>query len=367
MKRLEQLVVCSLEDWDEIWRRNQFLADRLLNRYQDLRILFVEPAADPFHELATGHRPRGPRLGKLQNGRLRTLRPLKPLPRRAGPVADLALLAQVRGAARLLGFDRPTLWLNDVTFAPLIRRTGWPTVYDVTDDWLHGPGSDRERERLRRLDDLALDASREVVVCSPELARSRGERRSVSLIPNAVDVEHFQRPRARPTDLPSPPVALYVGTLHEARLDIELVVELAAALDSLQMVFVGPDSLPSPAHNALAGMPNVHLLGPRPYHDVPAYLQHADVIIVPHRVDAFTESLDPIKAYECLAVERPVVATAVAGFRELGDTFDVVGRDAFTAAVEAALAGGGRTEAFAEIPSWDDRAAEFAAVLIRAS
>ena len=58
---------------------------------------------------------------------------------------------------------------------------------------------------------------------------------------------------------------------------------------------------------------SVRLLGPRPYADVPGYLQHADVIVVPHRVDAFTESLDPIKAYECLAVARPVVATPVAG------------------------------------------------------
>ena len=49
--------------------------------------------------------------------------------------------------------------------------------------------------------------------------------------------------------------------------------------------------------------PNVHLLGARPYEDVPAYLQHADVVIVPHRVSPFTESLDPIKAYECLAID----------------------------------------------------------------
>ena len=52
---------------------------------------------------------------------------------------------------------------------------------------------------------------------------------------------------------------------------------------------------------------------------MPGYLQHADVVIVPHVVSPFTESLDPIKAYECLAVGRPTVATPVPGFRELGD------------------------------------------------
>ena len=41
-------------------------------------------------------------------------------------------------------------------------------------------------------------------------------------------------------------------------------------------------------------------------------------MIVPHLVNPFTESLDPIKAYECLAAGRPTVATPVAGFRDLG-------------------------------------------------
>ena len=39
---------------------------------------------------------------------------------------------------------------------------------------------------------------------------------------------------------------------------------------------------------------------------------------------AFTDSLDPIKLYEYQAVGRPVVSTAVAGFRETDDDRIVV-------------------------------------------
>ena len=284
MSGLRRIVVCSLEDWDDVWRRNQFLADRLLRRHPELRILFVEPPSDPLHDLSRRSRPRLPRLRVLDGDRrLKALRPLKPLPRRAGPLADAALHAQVRTAARLLGFERPVLWLNDVTYAPLIHQTGWPTVYDVTDDWLLAPVSERERNRLRRLDGLALRDAAEVVVCSPALADSRGAIRPVTLIPNAVDVEHFRRPRDRPQDLPSAPVAVYVGTLHESRLDVELVAELARALEPVAIALVGPDSLSAGSRSSLGTLPNVHLLGPRAYEDVPAYLQHADVIIVPHR------------------------------------------------------------------------------------
>jgi glycosyltransferase involved in cell wall biosynthesis len=358
-----ELVVCSLEAWDDVWRRNQFFVDALLRRDPALRVLFVEPPTDPLHALASRRRPSPPRLRRVAaDGRLRALRPLKPLPRRAGPLADRALLWQVTAAARLLGLARPVLWLNDLTYAPLIEARGWPTVYDVTDDWLQAPAAPSELRRLRLLEQDALRSAAEVVVCSPDLARTRGAAREVTLIPNAVDVAHFRRPRPRPADLPAGPVAVYVGSLHDARLDVELTADLAR---SVPVVLVGPDSL-EPEARALLDRAGVVRLGPRPYADVPAYLQHADVIVVPHRVDAFTESLDPIKAYECLAVSTPTVATPVAGFRELAGDVAVAGRADFVGAVSRALAEG-RRERAAVVPSWEERAEAFAAVLERAA
>jgi glycosyltransferase involved in cell wall biosynthesis len=363
-----ELVVCSLEAWDEVWRRNQFFVDALLRRDPALRVLFVEPPTDVLFELAQRRRPPLPRLARLrEDGRLVALRPLKPLPRRLGSFSDRALLRSVPRAARRLGLRNPTLWINDVTYAPLIESTGWPTLYDVTDDWLLAPASPREIDRLRGLDALALRLSQEVVVCSPALASSRGARREVTLVPNGVDAEHFRRPRPRPEDLPDARFAVYVGTLNEARLDVELVVELARALPDLSVVLVGPDALARESRRTLAAQPNVRLVGSRPYEAIPGYLQHADVVIVPHLVSPFTDSLDPIKAYECLAVGRPTVATAVAGFRELADRLTVVPRAAFIDAVKAAL----ESKAPVTVPSspgvgWNDRAAAFEAILARA-
>ena len=58
----------------------------------------------------------------------------------------------------------------------------------------------------------ALAGAAEVVVCSPDLARSRGARRDVTLVPNAVDATHLRRARQRPVDLPEGPTAVYVGS-----------------------------------------------------------------------------------------------------------------------------------------------------------
>lgn len=368
---VRELVVCSLEAWDDVWRRNQFLTDELLRRDPELRVLFVEPPSDVLYDLSRGKRPVAPKLRRVQDdGRLHAFRPLKLLPRLVGTSSDRYLRHQVLGAAKKTGFRRPLLWVNDVTYAPLMEETGWPGVYDVTDDWLLLDAStERELTRLRRLERIALRAADEVTVCSPGLAASRGRERDVTLIPNGVDVDHFRRPQPRPHDLPPSPVAVHVGSLHDARLDVDLVIELAKSVPHLSIALVGPCSLVARSRRRLESQTNLHLLGSRSYAAVPAYLQHADVIIVPHRVTPFTDSLDPIKAYECLAVARPTVATPVAGFRELNDTVTVVPALRFTAAVKAALSTATPTRApgNGHIREWKHNAVAFGAVLERAA
>jgi glycosyltransferase involved in cell wall biosynthesis len=222
----------------------------------------------------------------------------------------------------------------------LAEKTGWPTLYDVTDDWLLA--SCTERERLRRIRDEALlmALAREVVVCSPGLVTTKGRYRPVKLVTNGVDSEWVRCPTARPSDMPAGPVACYVGTLHEDRLDVELCLRVADHLKSRgSLLLVGPDALTIESRGALIGKGNVLILGSRSHAAVPGYLQHADVLVVPHRRTPFTESLDPIKAYEYRAVGRPVVATPVAGFRDLGPPVTVAEDSDFADAVLAAVPG----------------------------
>jgi glycosyltransferase involved in cell wall biosynthesis/GT2 family glycosyltransferase len=369
------LVVCSHEAWDDVWRRNQFLVRELLARDANLRVLFVEPPFDWLHEMrredrarARGRRRRGLRSVRA-DGRVFAFEPGKLFPRTAGPLADRSLRRQLLRAARRLGFEQPTLWINDAAYAPLVVETGWPSVYDVTDDWLQASISPQARRRLARRERTLLRGCDAVVVCSDELARTRGRARpDLVIVPNAVDTALFQSPVPRPSDLPASPTAVYVGTLHEDRLDVALITDLAERSD-VHVVLVGPNALSPDSSAQLTRHPNVMMLGEHRYEDVPAYLQHADVLIVPHVVTPFTESLDPIKAYECLTVATPTVATPVAGFRGLGPPVRVVERRSFVDAVGAMLTAPPTAESAMErgsLPSWSDRAADFARVLEQA-
>jgi teichuronic acid biosynthesis glycosyltransferase TuaH len=361
------LVVGSLEAWDDVWRRNQFFVRELLALDPNRRVLYVEPPYDWLHERRhPSGRSRRRGLTPLE-GESRVIRfePGKVLPRVLGGFADRSLHRQVRRAAHALGLDDPDLWVNDPHYAGLADATGWPAVYDITDDWAEAGDGGRATRRVRANEKRLFDECGAVVVCSEGLATTRrAARPDLTVIPNAVDVDHLTTPQPRPVDLPAGPTAVYLGTLHEDRLDIDLVADLAAAEPGVAVVLVGPNSLNEASNQRLATHANVHVLGARAYAQVPSYLQHADVVIVPHVVSPFTESLDPIKAYECLAVGRPTVTTPVAGFRDLGDPVRSVDRAGFVEAIRDQLAHPAPS-APQPVAGWGDRAAAFAAQLER--
>ena len=225
-------------------------------------------------------------------------------------------------AAQELDFTDPLLWVNDPAAAALLARTGWRTLYDVTDDWLHAGLTGAEHARLVADESLLLRDAAHVVVCSPALLaakRPARQDRALSLVPNAVDVDAYRNPGPRPADLPQGPVVLYVGTVHADRVDLALCASTARRLGTrATVVLVGPAPI-DPAERRRLEEAGVVLLGPRDSAVVPAYLTHADVLLVPHVVTPFTDSLDPIKLYEYRAANRPVVSTPVAGFREADD------------------------------------------------
>jgi glycosyltransferase involved in cell wall biosynthesis len=136
--------------------------------------------------------------------------------------------------------------------------------------------------------------------------------RRMLFIPNGVNYQHFHDgPRTIPPDYQSlrRPIVVYVGAM-DAWFDYELVRHAAAQLTDASFVLIGPARQ---ARARLSGQANIHLLGPRPYADLPPYLHNADVGIIPFDVSSHPElvnAVNPLKLYEYMACGLPVVATA---------------------------------------------------------
>jgi len=115
--------------------------------------------------------------------------------------------------------------------------------------------------------------------------------------------------------------------------------------------------------------PNVHVLGHRPYDDLPAYVQHFDVGVIPYALSAWTVAVDPLKLLEYLAAGLPVVTTAIPEAAKFAEHVAVAhDADEFVAEVGRALAcdrGRARAlgQAFAQLHTWERRADTLLAVI----
>lgn len=378
------LIFVSLENWDEIWRRNQFVCDALARRFPGMKILFVAPARDVSNQLRRGQwravaagAADGWTVPETRN--VTVVRPLKLLPNTLalGRLFNAWLARRyVRRWARRLGVRSPVLWLNDHGAVHMVGKVGeHGVIYDVTDDWIAFASTPRERRLARRQDARLCAAADAVITCSEQLCQDKTKiARTVHLIPNGVDPRHYDGILDGREPLPSAaagwpkPVAGYIGTIHPSRVDVALVASLARQMPSGSIVLLGPDHL-TPADRArLLSLGNVFLVPAVPYGEVPACLQAFDVCLVPHLVTPFTESLNPIKLWEYLAAGRPIVSTRVAGFRDYPEHVYLADTAAeFAGAIELALREprdrGLRRKATARLHSWSSRVDQIVGVV----
>lgn len=341
-------VIVGQEDWDEIWRRNQFLIAGLAERFPSSKFLFVEMPFDFTYgirskQLLSASSLMRQKLKQYRQGvrfaanlpNIYVLTALKVAPDALpfGEKLNAKILAgQIRRAMQVLGISQPIFWTQNPFAASLLGQLNEKAViYDVTDDWAALAGvSERFLERVKKGDAALLQKANCVFTCSEYLYQQKKIANSNTfLVQNGVDTQHYRE--IGTSDLPiasalgkiARPIIGYTGSLHPARLDVDLIYNLAETYPNYNFVFVGPNFLPTEVTKKLQTFSNVHLLGSVPYADIPKYMQAFDVLMIPHVVSNFTESLNPLKLFEYLAAGLPTVATNVAGFREYDGLFNI--------------------------------------------
>lgn len=354
------VIFVSLEPWDDIWRRNQFVAAEFARRYPDRKLLFVEPARNVSHGL------RHLSLAALSQPALRELpgfpnimrsKPLKLMPNTLGAGRlwnEKAMRGHIQEVMDKLKIQAPLLWINSHDAGHLAGKLGERgVIYDITDDWISLTQSDRLKKLVEAQDAALCQSADAVIVCSPHLQRMKSElARKLFLIPNGVDARHYEHVSNKNGTRPEMPAAArnwaapvlgYTGTIHPDRLDVALTENLARemgnhpALEGGSIVLIGPNMLEAPDRARLEGTGRVIFQEPIPYQELPRWMAAFDACIVPHRVTPFTESLNPIKLWEYLAAGLPIVSTPVAGFRDYPNLVALAG-DAGTFAASAANA-----------------------------
>ena len=202
------------------------------------------------------------------------------------------------------------LWNPFVSFK---KKQGEHVVFDAVDDWSKHPVYSKCKELLNNNYKEMTKFSDTLFTVSEKLQEKFVQNPECYWVPNGVDVASFAK--ARDIQKSQTPQVVYTGVIQD-RFDTELVAFLAQEMPVVQFKIAGP-VWKGVDVSALEKLPNVKLLGMVQYHKLPQLLGESWVGIIPHKKDAFTQSMNPMKAYEYLAAGLPVVSTHSEGISSL--------------------------------------------------
>ncbi|MGQ0679430.1 MAG: glycosyltransferase [Actinomycetota bacterium] len=275
--------------------------------------------------------------------------------------------AQVSLVAKCMRIDRP----HCVVTIP----TAWDVVKTMRVSSLTYNRSDRHSDfgeaaasgiealetQLMQHADHVVYASKTLMDFEAEVTESRAR-----FLDHGVDLELFRRSAGAqdPPEmaaLPAGPIIGFFGQLEDYTVDFDLLELVARRIPEAQLVLIGKSTA---SLHRFDSLPNVHLLGFKPYTQIPRYGSCFDVSLMPWLDNKWIRYCNPIKLKEYLALGLPVVTTDFPEAHRYQDVL-LIARDHndFIAKIREALRSDSdekrqRRRAAVEQSTWDRVAAE---------
>lgn len=229
-----------------------------------------------------------------------------------------------------LNLNNVILWSYNPIFTQFIDKLEEEIfVFDTVDNWAEHPsyvklvGKSKLVKNYQRIADKAdiiFTVSEELV----DFYKTMKRHKDTHWVPNGVDFDHFNNETllARENILTNidKPIIGYLGTIQE-RIDFELITDIAKRHDDKIVALCGPiwDDVKTKVEK-LKQFPNIIFSNGRvKYDDAPSFINQFDVAIIPHKVNDFVKSMNPMKMYDYLACGKPIVSTPGAGIEMFKD------------------------------------------------
>lgn len=245
--------------------------------------------------------------------------------------------------------EAPLFWVYTPTVARYLDQLPHSgLVYHCVDRWWEF--SDLDQAEMRACHDI-LCRRADVVFASAQslLADCTPLARRAMLVPHGVEWEHFAAAALtdgpRPADLPDDgrPVIGFFGLIQDW-VDLELIRKVALRLPHCTVALLGRSTIDM---TPVTGVPNIRILGQKPYAELPGYCRAFAVGLIPFVLNELTDAVNPIKLREYLSAGLPVVSSALPEVLALGEVDGLATartHDEFLAAVERLVAAPRSTE-----------------------
>ena len=230
-----------------------------------------------------------------------------------------------------------TDWTITKKQASIYKERGYRIVYEYIDDLNPSlAGTDTLPVNVKDKYEMVMnDKEAIVVVTADALQRDVIQKRgSVNLVysGNGVDYNHFHNDIDRNFKFEKKyseilkfgqPVVGYYGALAKW-FDYDLIKYMAAK-GKYQIVLFGIKYDDSYEKAGLDKLENVHFLGSRDYQVLQNYASKIDVLTIPFLINDITKATSPVKLFEYMALNKPIVTTDMDECRKYESV--LIGRD----------------------------------------
>ena len=276
------------------------------------------------------------------------------------------LLAQIRRAMKNLNFQKPVNLVFNPAAGMVAGKLGEDLlVYYCVDEYTAFTGA---TDGLKQIENELFRKSDLVIVSAEKLlADKKRFNPNTFLIRHGVDYRHFSQALKDETEVPAEirdlprPLIGFHGLLADW-VDYELLKKTAEHFKNGSLVLIGKVSVDAERKiKILDDLPNVHLLGRKPYADLPAFCKGFDVALNPFEISELTLAANPLKVREYLAAGLPVVSTAIPEVEILGTCLIGYSHEDFIRQIEIALENPGVSQEKSDSvksESWEARVEE---------
>lgn len=214
--------------------------------------------------------------------------------------------------------------LNSVDYEKIktYMDKGFKVIYDFVDELSSEiSGYNITSKMIEDHEKLLRDKENVLVVSTAKKLKDiankfRGENENNILAPNAVNLEDFKNhgheigEKIQPIVNKRKPIIGYYGALAKW-FDYKLIEQLAKEREDYEIVLIGMDYDGSYDKSNLKDYSNISYLGMIDYKDLINYSRYFDVCIVPFIKNDITDSTSPLKIFEYMALEKPIVTTDI--------------------------------------------------------
>ena len=210
------------------------------------------------------------------------------------------------------------------------RVNSWRVIYDARDDWEEFNSVNQAKWYDKYNEKYIINNSCLTTAVSEPLAEKLqhwSTKKKVHLSRNALREDFIDKSYKQNNSKQK--IIGYFGHLTDSWFDWDSLIKIANSRPDYLFEIIGhsePESLDLP--------PNISLLGPKNHLEINHLAKNWSVAIIPFKVSKLSDAVDPIKIYEYLALNLPVVSFRMPQIRSYPNTLIANSIDEFCESID---------------------------------